>query len=317
MWKSDMRRKRSLVFNYAVYLFARLAVCLAHMVSDSTARTLIDGLAWLGYMLDRRHRLVALDNLRQAFPNRYSEAELNKLVIAAYRHFFTLMMEISWLPRRMHRHNAKYYFDIDPQRKGFVDLMRSERPLLIVSGHFGNWELAGYGLGVFGFKTHAVARPLDNPYLDGYLQRLREQKGQTMLPKKDLSRIQAALAKGGKIAVLADQNAGPRGLMVNYFGRSASTHKGIAVLALQHRAPLVVVGIRKFAEPMRYQLIVEDIIYPEEYKGFRAEAVRRITQRYTTALERVVRSAPDQYFWLHNRWKQPPGGPAATAVRAA
>jgi KDO2-lipid IV(A) lauroyltransferase len=74
-----------------------------------------------------------------------------------------------------------------------------------------------------------------------------------------------------------------------------------------------VVGVKKVGEPMRYQVVVEDIIYPEEYSGFRAEAVRRITQRYTAALERVVNSAPEQYFWLHNRWKQH----APPAVRRA
>ena len=88
------------------------------------------------------------------------------------------------------------------------------------------------------------------------------------------------------------------------------------MLALQHSAPLVVLGIRKIGEPMRYQLYVEDIIFPDEYEGFRAEAVRGITQRYTAALERVIRSAPEQYFWLHNRWKQPPS-PLTTAPRAA
>ncbi len=125
-----------------------------------------------------------------------------------------------------------------------------------------------------------------------------------MLAKKDLGQIHEALAQGGKVAVLADQGAGPRGLWVDFFGRRASTHKGVAVLALQHRAALLVVGVRKVGEPMRYQVVVEDIIFPEEYTGPRAQSVRHITQRYTAALERVIRSAPEQYFWLHNRWKQ-------------
>jgi KDO2-lipid IV(A) lauroyltransferase len=311
-----MSRQQSRVFDYAVYLAVRLAVCLFQAVSLSTAHAVVAWLAWLAFTVDRRHRLVALENLRKAFPNRYSEAELNRLVLATYRHFFTLMVEISLLPRKVHRHNAAYYFDLGSRGHAVLELLRSERPLLIVTGHFGNWELAGFGLGAHGFRTYAVARPLDNPYLEEFLRGFREHMGQTMLAKKDLRLIKNTLGRGGKIAVLADQSAGPRGLMVDFFGRPASTHKGIAVLALQHQAPMLVVGIRKLAEPMRYHVLVEDIIYPEEYAGYRAEAVRRITQRYASALERAVRTAPEQYFWLHNRWKYQPR-PAAEPARAA
>ena len=209
MWKSAWHGTKSPVFNYVVYLFARLTVCIFHTVSDSTARTLIAALAWLGYTLDRRHRLVALDNLRQAFPGRYSEAELNDLVFATYRHFFTLMKEISCLPRKMHRHNAKFYLDIDPQKKGFVALMRSQRPVLLVTGHFGNWELGGYALGVCGFKTYAVARPLDNPHLDRPLEAFPGAKGPNHAAKKGPSPNPGRFGRRGKIAVLADQSRRP------------------------------------------------------------------------------------------------------------
>jgi KDO2-lipid IV(A) lauroyltransferase len=299
-----MPSKQTPAVNYAVYLAARIAACVFQIVSNRAARTLATVLGRLAFIVDRRHRVIALDNLRKAFPHRYSEQQLNQLVLASYCHFFTLMVEISQLPRKMHRHNTKRYFDMGPNEQVILQLLRSERPLLIVTGHFGNWELAGYGLGARGFHTYAVARPLDNPYLEGFLRRFREHMGQTMLAKNDLSQIKAALAKGGKIAILADQSAGPRGLMVSFFGRAASTYKGVAVLAIQHQAPMLVVGVRKVGEPMRYQVVVEDIIFPEEYASGRAEAVRHITQRYTAALERVIRLAPGQYFWLHNRWKE-------------
>jgi Kdo2-lipid IVA lauroyltransferase/acyltransferase len=299
-----MPRKQSPPLNYLVYLATRGAVCLFQMVSNATARTIVVGLAWLAFTMDRRHRLIALDNLRKAFPARYSETQLNELVFATYTHLFTLLVEMSQLPRKMHRHNANTYFDLGPRAEDILALLRSDRPVLIVTGHFGNWELAGYGLGAMGLRTYAVARPLDNPYLEAFLRRFRGHTGQTMLAKKNIDQIHEALSGGGKVAVLADQGAGPRGLHINFFGRPASTHKGVAVLALQHHAALLVVGVRKIGEPMRYQVVVEDIIFPEEYTGSRAQIVRQITQRYTVGLERVIRSAPEQYFWLHNRWKQ-------------
>ena len=117
--------------------------------------------------------------------------------------------------------------------------------------------------------------------------------------------MQALLDSGGVIATLADQDAGQRGLFVDFFGRPASTHKAIALLALEHRVPVVVTGTPKVAEPLFYQVVSGEVIYPEEYDG-RPDAVEALTQRFTSALESLVRQAPGQYFWLHRRWKHQP-----------
>ena len=107
------------------------------------------------------------------------------------------------------------------------------------------------------------------------------------------------------IGTLADQDAGQRGLFVDFFGRPASTHKAVALLALEYGVPLVVLGTPRVGEPMRYRVCVEDVILPEEYAN-RPDAVKAITQRFTSALERVIRRHPEQYFWLHRRWKHQP-----------
>src|SRR5262249_60491465 len=138
---------------------------------------------------------------------------------------------------------------------------------------------------------------LDNPYLDRFLLSFRERTGQQILAKKgDFDDIQALLAGSGALATLADQDAGQRGQFVDFFGRPASTHKAVALLALQYNTPLLVMGVPRvgagefngyhFDDPALYRIILSDYIDPEEYKG-RPEAVRRITQRYTTALQRV------------------------------
>ena len=79
----------------------------------------------------------------------------------------------------------------------------------------------------------------------------------------------------------------------------------MALLALHHQAPLVVLGTRKFGEPMRYEIIVQDVILPEPYQN-RPDAVRAISERFSAGLERMIESAPEQYFWLHRRWKSQP-----------
>jgi Kdo2-lipid IVA lauroyltransferase/acyltransferase len=300
-----MSKRRSLISAYIVYLVVRIIVCVLQALSPGAARRFAGGLAWLAYRLDRRHREVARDNLRQAFPGKYSDAELEELVRSVYRHFCTVLIEIIHLPRKLHATNWKNYLTLH-NGPALVDCLLSERPLLIVTGHFGNWELAGYALGLLGFTTHAIARPLDNPFLDSYLRRFREGTGQKILAKHgDFEQMQALLDSGGVLATLADQDAGGRGVFVDFFGRPASTHKAVALLALEHGVPLVVTGSYKVAEPMSYTITAAEVILPEDYDG-KADALEAITQRFTSALERLVRLAPAQYFWVHNRWKHQP-----------
>jgi KDO2-lipid IV(A) lauroyltransferase len=300
-----MSKKRSQLADYTVYLIVRVVVCLLQSLSYSAACAFASSLAWLAYRIDRRHREVAYDNLRQAFPGRYNDAELDELVRSVYRHFCTLLIDIVHMPRKLHVNTWRRHMQV-PSIRQCVACLLSGRPLLIVTGHFGNWEAGGYTLALLGFTTHAIARELDNRYLDAFLRRFRESTGQKLLAKRgDFDQMQSILAGGGVIGTLADQDAGQRGLFVDFFGRPASTHKAVALLAMEYNVPLLVLGVRKLPGEMRYEQIIEDVILPEEYAG-QADAARAMTQRYTAALERIVRRAPDQYFWLHRRWKHQP-----------
>ncbi len=117
--------------------------------------------------------------------------------------------------------------------------------------------------------------------------------------------ILAVLRGGGVLSFLADQDAGQRGLYVDFFGRPASTHKAIALLAIEHNAPIVVGYARRIGHEFRYEVGCADVIFPEEWTGT-AEDARILTQRYTKAIETIVRRDPDQYLWLHRRWKHQP-----------
>jgi len=300
-----MSRPRSRIADYAVYVAVRFFVCVLQMLSLPAACRVADALAWLIFRLDRRHRQVALDNLRHAFPDQFTAVQGTELVRQVYAHFCRLLIEIIHMPRRLHTHNWKRYVNLAGV-KILVDHLLSDRPLMFVTGHFGNWEMGGYVLGLLGLKTHAVARPLDNPYLDDFLRQFRERTGQKLLAKKgDFDQMQAILAKGGVIGTLGDQDAGQRGLFVDFFNRPASTHKAIALLALEFKVPLLVVHNRRTGGPLEYEVRLEDVVLPEEYAAA-PDAVRAITQRFTLALERGIRLAPEQYFWLHRRWKHQP-----------
>lgn len=299
-----MAKERRPAVDYAIYLAVRLVVCLIQALPPVASRAVAAGLAWLACRVDRRHREVARDNLGHAFPAASAD-RLDRVVRGVYEHFCTVVVEIIRLPRKLHATNWRRHIEM-VRGDRLVDGLTCGRPLLIVTGHFGNWEMAGYALGLLGFRSSAVARRLDNPHLDRFLVRFRQGTGQRILDKNtDYLHIQETLATGGVLAMLADQDAGQRGLYVDFFGRPASTFKSIALLSLEYNAPLIVVGMPKVGEPMRYQVVCEEVIDPVEYAG-RRDAVTAITQRYTAALERLVRRHPEQYFWLHRRWKHQP-----------
>jgi KDO2-lipid IV(A) lauroyltransferase len=311
-----MARERSRVTDYAVYLLVRVLVCIVQALSWPSCAALASGLAWLAYQLNRRHRLVALDNLRHAFGH-LDEAALDRLVRASYLHLTIMTIEMIRLPRVLHRHNIDNYIrnasanDLSEIRR----LAAMGRPKLVLTGHFGNWEVLSYATGLVGIRGGIVARRLDNPYLNRFIARFRRKTGLELLDKNaDYARILDMLARGPGLGMVGDQDAGPRGQFASFFGRPASTYKSIALLALQYNAPIVVMGAARVGQPMQYRVYLEDVILPENYAG-RADATQAITQRYADALERMVRRHPEQYFWLHRRWKSQPA--ARTGKRRA
>jgi KDO2-lipid IV(A) lauroyltransferase len=300
-----MARPRSPVRDYLAYVAVRLVVCFVQMLSLPAAARLGRSLARLMYLLDRRHRLVADDNLRHAFPELADDdAARDRLVRGVYQHFATMLLLMIQLPRRFHAASWRGFVDGE-QTAPLLAALLSGRPLLMVTGHFGNWELGGYSLGVFGFPSYAIARRIDNPHLDRFLARFRQRMGQTLLDKnEDYDEIVRALAGGGAVATLGDQDAGARGMFVDFFGRPASTHKAVAYLALEHDALMVVIGVPR-VEPKLHRILVADVIDPREYRD-RGDAALAMTIRFTSALEGLIRQYPEQYFWLHRRWKHQP-----------
>jgi Kdo2-lipid IVA lauroyltransferase/acyltransferase len=311
-----MSKPRSPIADWIVYVVVRFTVCVLQALSPTAAVRFADGLAWLAYHLNRRHRRVADDNLKHAFPE-LDDRRRDALVRAVYRHFCGLFLDIVQLPRAMSIRRWRRHMELVGGRS-VVDGLLSGRPLLLITAHFGNWEMGGYALGLLGFRTHAIARKLDNPHLDDFFRRrFRERTRQQILDKNDdYERIQAVLAEGGALGTLADQDAGAKGLFVEFFGRPASTHKAVALLALEYGATCIVIATPKVSEPLGYRCEAVDAFRAEEYAG-RPDAVRAITERFTAALEAAIRRHPEQYFWLHRRWKHQPAPKKRAKATAA
>ena len=181
----------------------------------------------------------------------------------------------------------------------------------MLGGHFGNWEIGTAMFGMWGFPMGIVAREMDNPYLHNWFLKQREMTGHRMLLKSgDFDEMVVLLEKGGNLGLLCDQDAGPRGIFVDFFGNPASTFKSIALLALEYDA-LIMVGysIRQADRPggrmwSRFEVGCEVVIDPRHAQS--NDPVAEITRQFTAALERAIRRAPEQYFGIHRRWKSEP-----------
>jgi KDO2-lipid IV(A) lauroyltransferase len=300
-----MKKRRSPALDYAIYLLVRLIVGIAQALSIEQSYALARVIATVLYRVDRRHRAVGMENLRLAFGDQYDEAARDAIIRGVYRHFSMMLMEILHIPRKLNITTWRHHITLLGHQT-LVDRMLEGGPMIMVTGHFGNWEMAGFLFGVFGFPPNSVARTLDNPYLDSYLRSFRERTGQTLIPKDGgYDQMLEVLRSGRVLSFLADQDAGQNGLYVDFFGRPASTHKAIALLAIEHRAPVLVGYARRVGPGFHYEVGCSALIEPDELTGT-PDDVRLLTQLYTTALESAIRRDPDQYLWLHRRWKHQP-----------
>ena len=304
------------------YVAFRLVASIVAALPVRASVRAASGFAWLfARVLPQKlvRGAVARENLARAFPEK-SAAELDRLVEGMWNHLFRMVVEIIQLPRKVGRDNMADVFAFR-NRDETVRALCSGRPVIILGGHFGNWEVGNVAFGVFGFPVNAVARDLDNPYLHEWFLKIRGKSGGRLISKRGGgAEMTEVLEHRGLLGLLCDQDAGGRGLFVPFFGHDASTFKSIALLAMEYRALILVGYALRLPDDfdnhhwVRYEVGTEAILDPEDYGG---NAVNEITREYTIALERVIRRAPEQYFWVHRRWKSKPQPRARRARRAA
>jgi KDO2-lipid IV(A) lauroyltransferase len=221
-----------------------------------------------------------------------------------WRHIILLLCELVHAPRKFHRTNWRDYVttkDIERQ----VEHLLSDRPVIVVSGHCGNFEVGGLVSALLGYPTYTVARSLENPFVDRFMKRFREATGQYILPKRGSSHQVDEILNGcGTLMILGDQSAGPKGCWIEFFGRLASCHKSVALFTLTQDAPMVFAYSKRIGDkPMQFEIGVLGVYDPRK-DGLRD--VEELSQWYSSLLEDAIRSAPEQYWWLHRRWKDPP-----------
>jgi KDO2-lipid IV(A) lauroyltransferase len=259
------------------------------------------------YFLDKRHRDRALHNIKRSFPG-ISDERARRACRHSMRQFFTLGVEVLFTTRLIKIPTMARYVEFDFIKPVVELLLKRKQGVIMLTGHYGNWEILGYFFATLGFETTSVARPIDNPYINKWLLGVREHMGQRIIAKSGATpEVLDVLRNGGAIGLIADQNAGPKGIFVDYFGRKASTYKSIGLLAMEFNAPVIVGYARRMGKGFKFRLGMSDLIWPEDWKD-QPDPLRYITQRYTTAIEKFVREEPGQYLWIHRRWKSRPKG---------
>ena len=303
------------VLDYLVYLVVRVLICIIQAISLQTGHRLAQHLAWLSCRVLKIRRQVVDDNLRHAFPE-HTPLQRRQVAERMWEHLFLLLVEVAHARHKIHETNWRDYVQL-AEVGPLLRMMLSGRPVLIVTAHFGNFEIGGFLLGILGFPTFTVARDLDNPHLDRLVGRFRAATGQTIVSKNgQFERIVAALEAGGTMTLLADQYAGPKGCWVQFFGRPASAHKAIALLSLDHDAPVAVCSVRRLARPLQFEMRLLAMLDPRDLDRS-SDPIRALTQWYTSRLEEMIRQAPEQYWWLHRRWKDPRPPRRRRAAKAA
>jgi len=292
--------------------FRFLLVLLSRLSSRGTIR-LGRFLGVLTFDWIRLRRRVALENLSHAFPEWTPERRLS-VARECYRQFGITFLELCRLPRMKREEIQRRVRFSDPE---MLETARREgHGAVLLTGHFGNWEMMGSAVALRGYPTWVLVRPMRNRLVDTHVTAAREGGGMRVLPiDGGLRPILRALRGNGFVAFLADQDAGRDGLFVPFLGRPASTPVGPARFARAAGAPIIVgYGVRQAGGDYRLELhgplrVRKDL--PAE------EAEREATRQTVQLLEEVIRTHPEQWFWMHRRWKTRPPGEREAATEPA
>ncbi len=258
-------------------------------------------LLWKYY---HRGRKRALDNLRASFPEK-SEQWIWQTGRRSFEHIAMLAIDVIFTPRLVKKNNWRDYSRYENVERAKW-LMQQGSGLLMVTGHYSNFEIMGYLLGLFGFNVYSIARPLDNKYISRYLYDVRQRAGQKIIDKKGASELMEEItSNGATLCFIADQDAGKKGIFVDFFGRKASTYKSIGLIAISCNVPISVAYSRRVDNRFYFEIGINRIIFPEEWQD-KDNPLEWITAEYTKAIEQFTRQEPSQYWWLHRRWKHQP-----------
>lgn len=254
----------------------------------------------LFYYFSSKQRLIALHNLERAFPDK-DMGEIVKIAKGSYRNMAIMAAEFFELPT-ITKDNVHEWAEFEGLEH-YNDALAKRKGILSIVAHFSNWELMAVIFPLVARPINIVYRPLDSPVMENLVSWVRTQNGNSLLEKEgSLIKIVRLLRANGIIGILNDQNVAAReGVFVDFFGRPACTAPGLAFLALRTGAPVLPTFIVRM-ESGKYRFIIQPAVDVID-TGDKKTDILANTQRFTKVVEDMVRQYPDQWFWVHQRWK--------------
>lgn len=303
-------REKSRIIARIEYTFFSSFFSLFRLLPFPAAFRIGEAVGWLVYMLDRPHRRVGLLNLALAFPDR-SRDEHRKILrksllnlgrlIAEFCHMHTLTKE--------NIHERVHFADF-AQWQEFVTKFR-DTGALILTGHFGNWELLAHAHACYGFPVHIIHRRLRNPLVDEVISQERKRSGNKVIRKTTAGlEVFRAIRQKAIVVAAVDQNASGRmGIFVPFFSRLASTSAGLAGLALASEVPVIPAFLVRENGTWHHRIIILPPVEPVR-TGNQEVDLRETTAKFTAVFQQMVEQYPDHWLWIHKRWKRRPDGEA-------
>ena len=287
---------------FPVWLLARTAALLPR----SVVRALCIGIGLLAYAVYPRLRRVGMRNLEIAFPQR-SGRERKKILRGLYRGLGRQLAEFCLFPRYTPRNAAE--IAVHDGFENFAEAKGRGKGVILLTAHFGGWEIGSFVHSIQGHPLNIVIRPLDNPYLNAMVDRYRTRFGNSTFPKQDFARgLLTLLRRGETVGILMDTNmTPPQGEFVDFFGVPACTATGVARVAARTEAAVVPAFTIWDKDLGKYRIHFDPALKLQQTGNDEADAVAN-TQLFTKVIESYATRYPDQWLWVHRRWKTRPEG---------
>ena len=268
----------------------RLSNCLGHFL----------------YLVDKKHREIVLNNLTRAFAREKNRYEIKMLAKQVFKNALKIVFEIGW-SLNLDEKRLMEYFSIEG-RSHIKNAYEEGQGVLVLTGHFGNWELLSVIGAMLAYPLSVLYRPLDFKPLDRFFVKLRTRFGGNLIPlKRSMFAILKSLGRGEMVVLLMDQNVDwYEGVFVEFMGHRACTNKGLALIALKTKAPVIPAFLVRENGGFTAKFLPE---IPLIMTGDTTRDIEDNTRQYNQVIESFLRRYPDQWFWLHQRWKTRPYQP--------
>lgn len=265
----------------------RVSLCFAGIIGDSF------------FLLGRERRKISLENLKRSFPDKDGK-ELKEIAKRAYRNIAKSLTEYMLFPKL---DKARILDLVEFEGlEVFDSALQEGKGAVLVTGHFGSWELMGAAISQKGYPIDFLVGEQHNRLVDNLMNKHRMMMGIGIIKMGAAAKgVIKALKENRFVAMLSDQDAGKDGTIVDFLGFPASTPKGPAAFSLKTNAPMIM-GFILRRNGKRQKIILERV-EPIEKTSDKEEDIKRLTQAYTSVLEKYIRAYPDHWYWLHRRWK--------------